>query len=401
MSSTLERRKVLTYGIGALTIGPSLLSISRPLQADINVSAIGPLLEPDLNNIRLPSGFSSRVVASSGSRVNTISGRSDYRWHGAPDGGATFSAPDGGWVYVSNSERLSFLGGGVGAIRFDTAGNIVNAYRILGGSSINCAGGPTPWGTWLSCEETPRGRVFECDPFGREEARYYNSMGRFAHEAAAVDPVFGMIYLTEDDDNGRFYRLALNNFVRGQRPDLDDGVLEVAEVDSATNQVRWACIPDPGPSWLQRPTRRQVRSSTRFDGGEGCWYADGKVYFTTKGDNKVWRLDTQEQTLTTIYDASTSSNPILTGVDNVTVTPGGQVLVAEDGGDMQLVVIDSNGALAPLLQVVGQDGSEITGPAFSPDGTRLYFSSQRGSESGGRGSGVTYEISGPFAQFFD
>ena len=82
---------------------------------------------------------------------------------------------------------------------------------------------------------------------------------------------------------------------------------------------------------------------------------------------------------------------ILSGVDNLTVAAGGEVLVAEDGGDMQVVVLDASGSAAPLLQVVGQDQSEIAGIAFSPDGSRLYFSSQRGPT--GKGPfGLTYEI---------
>jgi uncharacterized protein len=77
----------------------------------------------------------------------------------------------------------------------------------------------------------------------------------------------------------------------------------------------------------------------------------------------------------------------------VTVTPTGDVLVAEDGGDLQICVIDQTGITKALLQVTGQSGTEITGPALSPDATRLYFSSQRGL---GSGRGITYEISGPF-----
>jgi secreted PhoX family phosphatase len=92
---------------------------------------------------------------------------------------------------------------------------------------------------------------------------------------------------------------------------------------------------------------------------------------------------------------------VLTGVDNLTGTSNGDLLVAEDDGDMQIVVIDTQGNIAPLLQVAGQRQSEIAGPAFSPDGSRLYFSSQRGSltVSDGSGFGLTYEISGPFQRF--
>jgi hypothetical protein len=74
------------------------------------------------------------------------------------------------------------------------------------------------------------------------------------------------------------------------------------------------------------------------------------------------------------------------------VTRSGDVIVAEDGGDLQLVLITPDRVVAPLLQVVGHEGSELAGPAFDPSGNRLYFSSQRG----GRGPGITYEVTGPF-----
>jgi len=112
------------------------------------------------------------------------------------------------------------------------------------------------------------------------------------------------------------------------------------------------------------------------------------VYFTTKGDNRVWTYDPVANSLTIIYDDSTSPTPVLTGVDNVTVSRSGDVFVAEDGGNMELVVLSPEGDVAPFLRL-GVSGSEITGPAFDPSGTRLYFSSQRN-------PGRTYEITGPF-----
>jgi secreted PhoX family phosphatase len=84
---------------------------------------------------------------------------------------------------------------------------------------------------------------------------------------------------------------------------------------------------------------------------------------------------------------------VLRGVDNVTGTPGGDIYIAEDGGDMQLVLLGYDGSVSPFLQVIGQNGSEITGPAFSPAGDRVYFSSQRGGPSR---NGITYEVTGPF-----
>jgi secreted PhoX family phosphatase len=126
-----------------------------------------------------------------------------------------------------------------------------------------------------------------------------------------------------------------------------------------------------------------------FNGGEGLWYDGGRVYLTTKGDNQVRAYDPVANTLTVIYDDNTSPTPVLTGVDNVTVSRAGDVFVAEDGGNLELVVLSVEGDHAAFARLTGVSGSELTGPAFSPDGLRLYVSSQRS-------PGRTYEIRGPF-----
>jgi uncharacterized protein len=270
----------------------------------------------------------------------------------------------------------------------------VNAYRILSNTNLNCAGGPTPWGTWLSCEEIDFGFVYECDPTGQMPARKCKALGAFKHEAVAVDPVLRQLYLTEDESDGRLYRFTPRNY-----PSLAEGRLDVAVVD-ASGRVTWRAVPLPNPTssalGFLLPTRKQVSSSTAFKGGEGIWYHQGTVFFTTKGDNRVWALDTQTQQLRVVYDAATSPTPVLRGVDNIIASQSGRLLVAEDGGDMQLVVLDTAGNAAPLLQVEGQSKSEITGPAFNPAGDRLYFSSQRGPFNGGESVGITYEVHGPF-----
>ncbi|MFE9607438.1 alkaline phosphatase PhoX [Streptomyces sp. NPDC006012] len=343
----------------------------------------GPLGAADANGIRLPSGFTSRVLARS---RQTVPGTS-YTWHDAPDGGACY-ADGSGWIYVSNSEISP--SGGASALKFSAAGTVTGAYRVLSGTRSNCAGGKTPWNTWLSCEEVDRGYVYETDPWGVKAAVRRDAMGRFKHEAAAADPVRGVIYLTEDVTDGCFYR-----FRPATWGDLSAGTLEVLVGGTATSgPVSWARVPDPTGATA---TRNQVAGAKRFNGGEGCHYADGTCWFTTKGDNRVWQYDAAAQTIELAYDDSlvTGGNAPLTGVDNVTGAASGDLFVAEDGGNMEICVITPDDVVAPFLRIDGQSGSEITGPAFSPDGTRMYFSSQRGT-SGQSSGGITYEVTGPF-----
>ncbi len=351
------------------------------------IADIGPLGEPDENGVRVPPGFTARIVARSTEKPHA---GSDYVWHQAPDGGATYPTADGGWLYVSNSE-LPFVGG-VGVLRFDRDGEVTGAYSILSDTNVNCAGGPSPWGAWLSCEETSTGKVYECDPRGINPAVVRPALGVFKHEAVAFDPADNRVYLTEDEDDGCFYRFTGSGTGPFGYVELGEGTLEVAEVGD-DGAVTWHALPDPQFTGTT-PTREQVAAATRFDGGEGIWFHAGTVFFSTKGDNRVWAYDTAREQLDILYDAAEANEPILTGVDNITVSCCGDVLVAEDGGDMQIVAILPDGRLLPLVQVTGHDNSEITGPAFDPSGTRLYFSSQRGAGAGT--GGVTYEITGPF-----
>ncbi|HEY5789104.1 MAG TPA: alkaline phosphatase PhoX [Gammaproteobacteria bacterium] len=384
MRRALDRhRRRLLAGLGgaALLAGPGLLR-ARPPRA-----GLGP---PDALGLRLPPAFSARVVARSG--VEPVPG-CGYPWHAAPDGGGCFAGADGGWIYVSNCE-LKAPAGGVGALRFDASGAPVDAYPLLRGSARNCAGAVTPWGTWLSCEEVPDGRVWECDPHGREAARPRDALGRFAHEGAAVDPATATVYLTEDVSDGALYRFRPAARDAGGRADLERGVLEVALAVPGQAALAWRALPDPAGTTA--PTRHQLPGTARFAGGEGVAWLDGTLYFSTKGDDRVWAYRPDSGRLRVLYDGRAEPRGELRGVDNLAVTPWGGLAVAEDGDDMQLVALELDGTTWPLLQLLGHARSELAGPAFSPDGRRLYLSAQRGADGDPR-HGFTVEVSGPFA----
>ena len=389
----ISRRSLLAAGAvaaGAASLGPGLVRRALAAPARAGAGPYGPLLAPDANGVQLPKGFSSRIVAQATQPV----GGTLYTLPIFPDGQATFRTEDGGWILVTNSESVAASGAGVSATRFDSRGEITDAYRILGETNLNCAGGPTPWGTWLSGEETGDGMIWECDPAGVLEAEPRPLLGVFNHEAAAVDPVGGRLYLTEDDPVGAFYRFTPANY-----PSLDSGVLEAAVVGS-DGKVAWHEVPDPTTAETGTRTADQVPGVTRFDGSEGIWYGRGLCFFTTKGDKRVWEYDCRTERLEVIFDREQAPDASLDAVDNVTVNALGDVFVCEDGGNLEIGLIDRRkNTVSPLIRLPGPEHSrsEIAGVCFDPSGTRMYFTSQRGSQVPNLpGPGTIFEVTGPF-----
>jgi uncharacterized protein len=345
----------------------------------VGIGPYGPLGPPDIYGLRLPGGFRGRLLGRTGRAV----AGTDHIWPDEPSGGGTLRTRDGGWVYVSSSERPAG-DGAVSAIRFSPEGRLADAYSLLAGTTDNRGGAMTPWDSWLSCERHERGRVWECDPTRPGQGSVRAGLGVFAHSAVAVDPRSGWLYLTEDDRDGRLYRFRPDEY-----GDLSTGVLEAAKV-RRSGHVDWVEVSS------KRPERSEA--TTGFQRASVAWFAEGHVFVSTAIDRRVWALDVGTNECEVVYDADAMGldTPLHDPDDIVVHERSGDIFVSEsaDGDAHLLLLADANQrrVAAPFVELVGHDGSEICGVAFSPDGSRLYFSSQRGLE----GEGLTFEVTGPF-----
>ena len=345
-----------------------------------------------------------------GHRVRLV--RNHEQGNGAPFSGAYY---DGG------------AAGGTTTLVFDgKEGSLIETADSLSGTIRNCAGGPTPWGSWMTCEETttfvgvPHGYVFDVPVEGFSDALPIRDMGRFSHEALAVDPRSGYIYETEDaGGSSGLYRYIPN---KTNRP-AEGGQLSMLKVkqqalanlgggfpNGATFDVEWVPIDTPDSQSPSMPgnfvwAQGRARGAATFARLEGCWWgADKQIYIVSTsggavGQGQIWVYDAKEETIRLLFESPSSA--VLNAPDNITVSPRGGLVLCEDGGGEEFLHgLTVDGEIFKFAKnnvvlngerngIVGNfSGSEFAGACYSPDGEWLFANIQS--------PGITVAITGPW-----
>lgn len=417
----------------------------------------GPLLPDPKGLLDLPAGFSYKVIARSGEKLDD-----DLLLPGAPDGMATFPGEDGRIILICNHEltpaiskagpfgkgnvlldkvpadkiydngngKFPNLGGTSTHIYNPATGTTERKFMSLLGTDRNCAGGPTPWGSWLTCEEVDRnsvmmgdgkrahmhekkhGYVFEvpASANGPVDPKPIKAMGRFRHEAVAIDPSTGIVYQTEDLSDGLLYR-----YLPNERTNLHAGgklqALVLPDVPQGDTRnwkknripvgkrlpVEWIDMQDIDNPEDDLRVRGNNQGAAIFARGEGMWWGNDAVYFACtsggdKGQGQIWRLLPSAGGDVLELFAEPNDGTLLQNGDNLTVAPWGDLFLCED----HTINVDRNQTLVGVtpqgdFYAMGHNAynnSELAGSVFSPDGKTLFVNIQF--------PGITLAITGPW-----
>ena len=435
---TLSRRDLIRNSAltgATIAVGGAFSGLVGGGVAHAGPNGYGALVPDPRGILDLPRGFGYRILATGGD--GWTSGFSTYddgqKVAGDADGSASFAIGGNRTVLVTNhelspgeaSEKVPTTfhdtqvptydpgaAGGTSNIVMDGKNRVTSVYPSLAGTYNNCGGGPTPWGTWLTCEENSsfvtkqHGYVFEVDPEGRlTTAEPYVPMGRFNHEAVAIDPTTSHAFLTEDNGNGLLYRFVPNDTSMQYGSLGNGGALSAMKAEGLTRlgevrtigttvNVSWTPIANPDqPNLNATLPDDQVTRSTKL---EGTWFHEGTVYFASSYERvpgiehvgQIWALDTADDTITLVAYLPVGE-PTFDSPDNITVSPWGQLILCEDGEDDQYLIglEPGTGELwAFARNAMGQN--EFAGANFSPDGKTLYVNIQNPS--------TTFAITGPW-----
>jgi uncharacterized protein len=424
----LDRRQFASSA-AALAFG-GLAACAPSLNTARSVAATGGrygALVPDPNGLLdLPPGFSYRIISSLGDRMDdgdTVPDRADGMgcFSGRTRGsvilvrnhelGARHDSTSG---YAENRTILHYgtvpngraIAGGTTTLEVELAtGRIIRQHRSLAGTIRNCAGGQTPWRSWLSCEEDvtkpgatsnkDHGYIFEvpADARGAVTPVPLRAMGRFNHEAVAIDPATGAAYLTEDREDGLFYRFlptVPGQLARGGKLQA----MAIAGMPSSANhpeivlaagipvEVEWIDITNPEAPEDDLRTRGAALGATKFARGEGIWFGQDELYFAcTSGGTarlgQIFKLAIGRRNMPdrlTLHFESAATDQLNFG-DNLTIMPNGDLLVCEDQYvdplDNHLRIITQRGEAFPFARIRVQ--TEPAGVCFSPSGRELFM----------------------------
>lgn len=468
MNATVSRRHFLKAA-GAVSLGFAGLfqMMERSGYAAPGLDAMpfgyGPLKSDPAGLFDLPEGFTYRVISRCGEMMDD-----GLLVPGGCDGMAAFAGAAGKTILVRNHElqpdalevgpfgranellakinpsKLYDFGGGKVPCQGGTTSVLVNTSSLkverqvlsLGGTARNCAGGPTPWDSWLTCEESSlraeqglekdHGWVFEVPAAtidsGPVDPLPIKGMGRFEHEAVCVDPATGIVYLTEDKHEGLIYRYIPTT--PGKL--LAGGRLQALKVkDQASMDTRnWPAsdkyTPPNGPiapgtelavEWVDMEEIESPKNDLRLRGftekgaarfarGEGMWFGEGAVFFACTNGGRIRKGQIWKYTPSAAEGrAEESGQPgklalfvepndagLIDNCDNLCVAPWGDLIVCEDGADDQyLVGVTPRGEIYKMGR---GPSSELAGACFSPDGSTLFMNIQW--------EGVTLAIQGPW-----